>query len=282
MSIETSNFGLKHGFYEEIKHNKSAEVVSTEGIEIKCEHSSLDIRLRGCFITDCELIDPVSGREIDVLYCDPKKIYIPKLPASHPMMPVSKSKGPGGQHGFPRWADYHKFELSDNEGEKIVSFQAKRSDQGPGLTKVFKLSESRLRTRTIATNYQAETVHTSLGEHLYFSLPDENTDGLLVNGKTLDELLGENAECDVMSGGSKLYEAFDGTVEIYFPSGYKVKLAAQVSQPGKLGLIVWHRPGSESICFEPTFGFDKETGNEGLAIKPWQEVELTTTIELIS
>jgi len=268
-------------FIREIEDHKSAEAAPTEVVEINGEHSRLGVRLRGCFITSCELTDPKSERKVDVLHCEPNT-DVAKLTASHVMMPVSKSEGVGGQHGYPRWADYHEFELLDSiEGGKRVSFQAMRSDFGPGLAKVFELSESRLVTHTIAMNYEDDFIHTSLGEHLYFSLDGEKVDGLLVDGKTLDESIGENAERDIMSGKSMLFKAFNGEIEIDFPSGHRVKLTAEAAQSENLKMIVWHRPGSESICFEPTLGFDKETGNEGLPIGPGEMAELTTTIELV-
>jgi hypothetical protein len=46
-------------------------------------------------------------------------------------------------------------------------------------------------------------------------------------------------------------------------------------------MIVWHRKGSKSICFEPTAGFSIETGNKGLDIPALSSASLSTMIELL-
>ncbi|NTW62441.1 hypothetical protein HGB25_03500 [Candidatus Saccharibacteria bacterium] len=268
-------------YFKEIEDHKSAEVVSPEVAVIEAEGSTLSVRLRGCFVIDCRLTDPNTGQLVSILHSDPD-LEVPKLTASHVMMPVSKSEGVGGQHGYPRWADYHEFQSLDGPGgEKRVSFQAKRSDFGLGVTKVFEMTDSRITTHTVVTNYENTSAHTSIGEHLYFTLEGEAISGLRVNGKSLDELLGDGAESEVMDQKSKIFEDYDGEAVIDFPDGRRLMLSTETDQPDRLRMIIWHRKGSESICFEPTVGFDRETGNEGLLIEPEQASVLTTTIQLL-
>jgi len=271
-------------FFNEIESHKNAEKVPVEVVTLKGDHCRLDVRLRGCFVTDCELTDPTTGEMVNVLR-PISKLEDAKLTGSHGMMPVSHSKGVGGRHGYPRWADYHEFyQLDGDDGEKRVSFQAKRSDYGPGLTKVFELTDSRLTMCSIVTNYESDPVKTSLGDHTYFNLPNEDIAGLRVNGKTLEELLGENAESDIMNGVPRVCDDFDGEASIDFPSGHRLKLSASTEENNsdKLRLIVWHKQGDPSICFETTVGFDYETGNEGLSVEQGQTASLITDIELMS
>lgn len=273
-------------FHQEIDRNKSAETAPNQTCRIEGENSSLEVRLRGCFITECELSDPLcDGKRISILYSDPN-IDTPKLTASHPMSPVGPSEGIGGQHGFPRWADYHEFERTDGEhGEKRVAFQAKRSDIGLGLSKAFEMNSSSITSTTTIHNYEASPAQTSLGEHLYFRLIDENSHGLRVNGLTLDELFGEGSEADIMNGGKARYWAsYGGKAIINFPAGHSILLDAAVSGTSQdtLGLLVWHRPGTESICFEPIVGFDPERGNQEATVEPFETVSLTTRLQLAS
>ena len=140
-------------FAREIELNKNAAEVSNRAARIETTASSLDIRYRGAYITDCELSSPTTGRRINILYSE-QETTKPKLTATHPMVPAGPYEGIGGQHGFPRWSDYHEFSLNDGpDGQKYIALQAKRSDSGLSLTKVFGLTESILTTTsTIASS----------------------------------------------------------------------------------------------------------------------------------
>ena len=271
-------------FKNEIEKNKSAETVSDESVRIDGEHSSLEVRARGCFITDCELANPLSGKKMRILYSNPNHSTA-KLTASHMMSPIGSSEDIGGQHGFPRWADYHKFTQSDGEnGERRVSFQAKRSDTGMGIVKAFELGESYITSETTVSNYEPETIDTSLGEHLYFRLEDEETDGLLVDGQTIDELLGEGSLKSIIKGEASYWASFDRQVIVDFPDGHSIRIGVSVSgaEQDLVGMLIWHRPGTESICFEPTVGFDPEMGKGGIQIKQHETATLSTIIELLT
>ena len=136
-------------FPEEIEHNQSETEVPTETVELSKGKSALNVRLRGCFITNLNLTNPITGEETSILNSEQDKTKA-KLTASHIMSPIGKYEGIGGQHGFARWADYHEFPLLDGEnGEKRVSFQAKRSDMGLGLYKYCELHDNCLISNTV-------------------------------------------------------------------------------------------------------------------------------------
>ena len=268
-------------FPEEIEHNQSETEVPTETVELSKGKSALNVRLRGCFITNLNLTNPITGEETSILNSEQDKTKA-KLTASHIMSPIGKYEGIGGQHGFARWADYHEFPLLDGEnGEKRVSFQAKRSDMGLGLYKYCELHDNCLISNTVFSNYDSEPANTSIGEHLYFALENESLEGVLFNGSSLNSLLGEGAEAEILEGKSFDYPQFKGEAIINFPDGRTVRLSSSASE-GVLDILIWHRKGSNSICFEPTVGFSKETGNNGLQIKPNGTASLSTKIELLT
>ncbi|MBI3338378.1 hypothetical protein HY003_03705 [Candidatus Saccharibacteria bacterium] len=278
-------------FETEIEKNRHELEVPRDEVVLSGLHSSLDLRLRGGFITGCELTSPSTSDRIQVLYSE-QDTSIAKLPASHIMSPVGPSEGLGGQHGFPRWADYKEFPLDGGpEGQKRVSLQAKRSDDGPAINKLFELSDSKLAMATVLGVPGAEVQQTSLGEHLYFTLDDENMDGLRLGNWSFDDRFGAGTEASIMVGEPLYWDYFDAhatnDIIIRFPAGHSIRLSAEVNiptQPNKnearIGMLIWHKPGSDSICFEPTLGFHDGKG-DGLVIPPEHEATLQTTIELL-
>lgn len=246
--------------------------------------SQLTVRLRGCFVSELELVDKTNNSRVDILYCSPD-LTVSKLTASHIMSPVGPSEGLGGQHGFARWASYEQSPQPDGpNGEKQTSFKAKRGDGGIGVTKLFNLGEDNLITETTLTNPEGADAHTSLGEHLYFNLKDEIFDGLTVNGLTLDELLGEGSLQTIKSGEAIFWPGFNGSATITFPAGYNVEIKASstgTNTDEAAGMLVWHKPDSSSICFEPTIGLEAIGDNEHLVVPAHGEVTLTTSIKLI-
>jgi len=271
-------------FAKEIDQNKNAAEVSNIVAGIETDASSLDVRLRGAYITGCELTSPQTGNRIAVLYSD-KKTTVPKLTATHAMIPAGPYEGIGGQHGFPRWADYHEFPLDDGpNGEKRLAVQAKRSDEGLSLTKQFELSDSTLISRTTVASWENITEHTSIGEHLYFSLERGNINGLQVDGQSLNELLGKGSEDILVNGGTLVY-GFGGEATITFPAGHSIKLSASFEGHTKYPPImwIWKRQDSPSICFEPVVGVEHlgEGDRAGVTIEPHSSGTLTTKIELL-
>jgi galactose mutarotase-like enzyme len=144
-------------------------------------------------------------------------------------------------------------------------------------------------------NTSEAPVGTSLGEHFYFALPGETTEGLSVDGFSLDSLLQKpGAAKEILQGTPYLWDGFDGSVCIEFPGGTKIRLRAEaamgtpdgdVSANDLLGMLIWHRKDTESICFEPVVGLHAAPNgadNEGLAIAANSGARLATVIELIS
>lgn len=274
----------RDSFETEIAENKDAKKVSSEVATVETGASSLDIRLRGAYITDCELTSPTTGQHIDVLYAEEEKTKA-KLTATHPMVPAGPFEGLGGQHGFPRWSDYNEFPLADGQdGEKNIAVQAKRSDEGLALVKAFELTEFSLTSHTTIMSSEDTTERTSMGEHLYFSLVDENMEGLTVDGTSLDELIGPGSE-EKLKNGDTLRWNFSGETVIHFPAGHDVKLSASFDGETKhpLMLWIWKRTNSPSVCFEPVVGVEHldDDDTSGVIIAPYASATLSTKIELL-
>lgn len=271
-------------FNQEVDANKNAAEVSNQIAGIETAASSLEMRLRGAFITDCELTSPTSGVRIDVLYSE-TDLTKPKITATHPMVPAGPYDGVGGQHGFPRWSDYHEFPLEDGaNGEKRMAIQAKRSDNGLSLTKAVELTESSVTTHTTIRSSDEANERTSMGEHLYFSLTDEDLTGLTINGQSINELLGDGSE-DIVKNDGTLYWNFGGEAVIKFPAGHTIKLSAafEGTTEHPLALWIWKRSGSPSICLEPIVGVEHldEDDTAGVQIQPYSAATLSTKIELL-
>ena len=96
------------------------------------------------------------------------------------------------------------------------------------LEKFFSLSPSSLESHTKVSNLDPVTERTSLGEHKYFNLEGGNFEGLKINGKTLDELLGEGSLAHLMhdADGTPSWLDFKGEAKIDFPAGYSLNLSA--------------------------------------------------------
>jgi galactose mutarotase-like enzyme len=271
-------------FKEIIETNMGAERVPVKISSLETEGGTrLDIRNRGCFVTDFSIVGN-NGKRTTILYAD-TELDKAKLNGSHSMSPVGQSDGIGGQHGFARWVDYDQTPQPDgDDGEKLALFEARSREFGVGLSKVFDIRDDSLTTRTTLLNRETTPLHTSLGEHLYFALENESAEGLLLNGQTLDEVLGDGALEDIMAGNPHFWDRYRGNnAEITFPAGHIVDLgaAAMTAQTDPhLGMLIWHRPGTPSICFEPTIGLTEIGINAELAIEPLEEVSLITFIDV--
>lgn len=270
-------------FAQNIEAAKSAEVISADVETIDHPSGSrLAVRYQGCFVTELKLAS-TGQPPVDVLYSSPD-LTVSKLTASHIMSPVGPSEGIGGQHGFPRWATYLEFPQHDGvDGEKQTLFQAQRSDNGIGVSKHFSLTNDTLVTETTLVNPGDNPVPTSIGEHLYFALDSEIFDGLEVNGQSLNALLGDGSLEVILQDEPLYWEDFAGNVTIHFPKGHTINLISDVTNASKdasLGMLIWHKPGSPSICFEPTLGFQSMADNEQLVVEPHRDVTLTTTIQI--
>lgn len=271
-------------FSDIITSIKGAERVNNTPERVEHESgSTLEIREQGCFVTELTLTYPQTREQVAVLYSEPDHT-VPKLVASHIMSPVGPSEGPGGQHGYARWVPYRVIDRSQTpQGDKQVAMEAFRGDHPIGITKDFTLYDDILTMATTIENHGDTDVQTSLGEHLYFNFTEGSERDIRVNRRTLDELLGEGAQASIMAGDAVHWADFEGAAVIHFPAGHAIGLEAGLASGdnSQLGMLIWHKPGTDSICFEPTVGIGSLTDNHELTLPAGGSVTLTTMIELL-
>jgi galactose mutarotase-like enzyme len=268
----------KNDYDKMIAENREVAKVDPSAVSISNGRSILSVRLRGCFITTCRLMDPRTGSAVDILFAE-KDHAIPKLMATHTMSPAGPFEGPGGQHGFPRWADYRVTEQSDESGK--LTLETHRSDDRIMLKKAFELSDHALVSHTTVYNPGEDTFRTSLGEHYYYPLPDNSTDGLTINGHDIDSLLGDGTLAQIMDGDAAFWGDWSGTADIRFPAGYSLRLEASATPETNIGMLLWHKPGSGTICFEPTAGYKHGHMNTCLCLESGEQGTLTSSLTLI-
>lgn len=255
----------------QLKH-QNASLAPNLSTDIKNDFVQLSVRLAGCYITKCAL----SGRP--VLYCDADTTKA-KINASHMMCPVGRYDGLGGQHGFSRWVDYKV----TSRGENFVELVADDNYDGLLSTRWFELDDHSLTITSTIKNVTDSDLKTSLGEHLYFDLGSLDTTDLRFDGQTLDEMFGAGAASQVSSGSAIHWRDFKGSIDINFGEQKQIRLSAETTLPDLLGLSFWRRPGTDSICIEPTIGHidsDCEFANDLVKLASQATFKLTTKIKL--
>lgn len=275
-----------------VEARQQAENAPERYIRLATDSSHLEVRKRGGFITRAALTSPTTGELVEVLYAEANRTSS-KLRASHSMSPVGPSDGIGGQHGFPRWMDYELMNgvFAPSEKKKII-LRAKPNLPDQRLVELLKLEDSALLSSIRLTNTGRDPLGTSMGKHYYFTLKNGDPEGLLLDGKTIDEIFEPGTQDAIRGGESRIISDFDGSVDIHFPAGHDVRLSAE----GRVGnevanhmlqLMLWHlsgeKPGekSESFCIEPTFGYVEDWDSDHLHILPDMTASLFTSIEVL-
>jgi hypothetical protein len=282
-------------FQATVARNQNVAAAPTYEHRVRLGESALAVRRRGSFVTGCTLRRPSDGQLVDILACG-SDISVPKLRASHPMMPVGPHDGPGGQHGALRWLDFKEAGRDEKEGEARLALTAPTPDTAPFVTRSFVLRPSMLTTITSVLAAR-RPLKTSLGHHDYYPLPDGDCSGVRINGQPLDDLLDEKGATEAIMGGEARYwGGFTGNAQADFPGGLSIGITAEIlSRPGgsytraepiraPLGMLIWHQPDSEHICLEPTIGVNHhgtDQPNDGLQVPALGNVSLMVKTQLL-
>ncbi len=296
-----SSPAFKEKINKRVGRAKEGQPVPTDFVRLENGNSSIEVRKRGAFITECKLETFTTDPQlIDVLYCG-QDTSTAKLPASHLMSPVGPSEEIGGQHGLPRWVDWHVFEPTKDilQGWPTIVMQAKRDDEEETILRALSLDKHNLKIRsTLQSNSERDT-KVSLGEHLYFPCSERDIPNIAmyISGEsdredkllTLEEAFGKEMVQKLMQGEAFFWPDFSGYTEINFGNNKYVQLRSRLSigpdgAPSQMiSMIIWHLPGSDSICFEPVVGFwknpDGTIRNDELRLAPSSTIELETSIE---
>jgi hypothetical protein len=288
-------------FEEHVESQRLAEADLMDIVRLRApgsEVTTTDVRLKGAMLLHSILENPSAGPAVVLTSTaqDFGGYAVPKLGATHPMSPVGPYEGPGGQHGPLRWLMYHEVPNSQGEWDPYA-LNLLASERGwPIIAQrtVRMESPSKLVLGTELKNMTQATVGTSIGEHAYFAMPvaPQSASDLRVNGLSLDheQIGGGGAFEKVMGGKALLWPGFNGKTDITFPDGRVIRIGARQygsRKEQKVDMLIWHRPGTDTICFEPAVGLrpdesGKSVGsNRGSVLLGSQSVRLETTIELL-
>lgn len=205
------------------------------------------------------------------------------------MMPVGPYDGIGGQHGYPRWVDYHPVFESHQSGH-LLQLEPTLPEGMPQLMRSFQLYPSNVRMATHLTTHK-EGVRTSIGHHDYYPLENGDYLGLAFNGGSIDDLIGQKGATEaVMNGEARFWPGFGdtGVVNVRFPNEMVLTISAlaisyEGSKINNLGMLLWRAPDAPFICLEPTLGVIERQGKlrtDDLLIKPNDHVVLSVTTHL--
>ncbi|MFZ1812681.1 MAG: hypothetical protein WAU02_04185 [Candidatus Saccharimonadales bacterium] len=262
------------------------EQIDTDEYSISNLWAQVNVRARGGMITSCLLEDPETTETVPILYCDDGKKA--KASATHSMSPVGPSNEPGGQHGPWRWADFRQFPSGDS---RVLHMQAERSDVAePTMTRRVMLpSQSELAiTSVVHSNRFEQPETTNLGEHVYLACPENDICEVVINGNTLTDVLPEGMLERVLAGEPYHWATAPETLRIGFVDGRTLEMSAtaRVDDDGNevkysVTYLIWHRPGTDSLCIEPVVGYDQERDSR-IELASGASLSLETRIQLIS
>ena len=272
-------------FTGQIEANMRVAAAPTVGFELTAGQARATIRTRGAYLTGL-VLEGYAG-EVDVLHSEPN-LAVPKLEASHGMLPVGPYEGVGSRHGFPRWADYDIEAMSNNSPDfGLAVLRAETRDLPVDYSRTFVLSPDRLQITTGLQNNRLHGISTSMGEHLYFALPKGASVGdVRLNNDTIDSALGRGATERVQDGLAQFWAAFPGKVSVTMPDdrvlivNASATLGREAVPQDELGMLVWQRPGESFVCLEPTLGFNPAgpRHNTGLYIPDRVSSTMTSTM----
>lgn len=220
-----------------------------------------------------------------------------KIDATHTMLPAGPNDV-GPQHGPSRYLDYE----IEHSTEGLVSLRAREPLRNLGHMKKFELQPDGLEITDTVENLGPVNIGLSIGEHLYFSVAEENLANIrfvkedgndtVITGHRDDGsyFTGNYSQALAdFSGGRTIFdESFTGTQLIEIPRIGRIRLSAQAMKEGSslpAMLFMWHRPGADTVCFEPVSGITvSEDGlrNDGIALGSGENLELHTKIQLIN
>jgi galactose mutarotase-like enzyme len=224
---------------------------------------------------------------IEFLYSDPKNPDRVKKDASHPMSPV----GPGDpQHGIERWL---KHQITKSiQGE--VELKAEDPHQGITMKRKIEIVNNILEITSSITNNTNEIKNTSLGEHLYFFVDEEKISDILVSGDLLSVITPEGEKLQsifsdladkILTGASLYVENANLGIErsLKFPDGKLIKIKSRIGKGihSPINMLIWHRKGTNSICFEPIIGAMRDSTsfkNTEYSLGPGESLEMITQI----
>ena len=271
-------------------------------------HSTLNVRAEGGVIrkltvggvtvltsteTAVDRTDPVDGDFKDD-FLQPVKLSTGTIS----LLPYGSSEGQP-DHGSGRYTTYMVGKSIGNE----LELMANDTRRGLGHLKTFTVKPDGLEVVDEVVNTGDSPAKLSIGEHYYVAVDkDKMSEVKFVDAKTgaeqsikvrverdgdkqgpiygPDETGPLSAFMEALRDGKTLYfEGFNGSQAISIPGIGEITLSANAEQEGTdvpVGLLIWHRPDSDTICFEPVAGVKiSDEGRElnlGITLAPGKDM----------
>jgi galactose mutarotase-like enzyme len=221
-----------------------------------------------------------------------------KTDATITMLPAGGNEV-GPQHGASRYLDY----TIESSVANAVELRAQDSLRELEHVKKFAIQPDGLTITDKVLNTGDNEMGISVGEHFYFAAPEADLSGIKLLDETgveqsitvrkldgTDETGPFSAFLPELNKGRAVYfGGFSGSQIISIPGLGEIALSADAIAEGKqqsVGLLIWHRPGSNSICFEPVSGFsidtDGKTKNGGIQLDSGALAKLSSRVSLRS
>lgn len=228
-----------------------------------------------------------------------------KIDATHTMLPAGPNdQGPiqGPQHGPSRYLEYGV----DQPDEASAFFRAHVPMWDLDHSTAFRVGGGTAEIVDTAANVTDAETGLSIGKHLYLKVAEEDlpnirfveTDGsdTRLAGHKQSGKAGEPFEGDftdivdhISQGKTVFHERFTGSQLIEITGIGRLRLSANALGPDgqavPVMLWLWHRPGSDTVCFEPVAGFRvDESGfyNTEIPVSPGGSIQLKTKLELVA
>lgn len=240
----------------------------------------IQIRQRGGMVVSAALVPPDGMVATPVLSSnatDTAGLLVPRLGASFAMMPVGPNDGPGGQHGPLRYVDfvptakvYHKPQRGRGLFH-VVELEAELPPDSPfsATRHIGFIALNRLVIATTIRNLSGKGMTTSLGEHMYFGMPDDATvDDITLNKLAIDERLGSGATADIAAGKPRLWKGFNGMAVVQLSGQLTVEITSSTTPNTRSrgtpvpDMLLWRRVvngmPSPTVCLEPVAGFSPD------------------------
>jgi hypothetical protein len=299
--MSESTFSME--FSKLVAQRREGMDVPADSVTIQDGEACVTVRLAGGYITEGTLDD--DGQPLTVLYADALALgrgdgrAPAKIDAPHDMSPAGASDDIGGQHGIYRWANW---EVARHD-PRCVELVADTPDADYlGMRKSLSLDDNGL---TIATTLIHDIddidapIDTSLGHHLYFRTDPQTTERPQIVPLAGPSPLQDQTVFEaVVNGDSHYWSTFEGQATIILPGigRFLMQSEATLTEDGTttrlpVGMLLWRRPHTDSICFEPVVGIENDTGqpvrrnaeipNRQLYMVAGASVTLKTVISLL-
>jgi hypothetical protein len=224
--------------------------------------------------------------------------------ATHTMSPVGKMLGQDDpQHGMSRRLNYDNVDLHSRDGV-FVMMRAEEPSRTITHSKLFNLARTGLTFGdTLQNTSDTDTLYTSVGEHFYIPVPENEISQIKLldsmDESTQVEVARQDGQLSTIRTFGNIADGLADSQAFYLPmphnnsqffsfadgrrmrvSAYRVASQNRTPETNK-GLLLWHRPGTNTICAEPVAGVSISAGqfiNNQLVLPPGGFVELRSSI----